>query len=451
MNLVPRRVKHQPPPPRPEDAIERAFTFADWLSTVGFGGVTYGTASTWSSPSIERTTASFENWARLGYGDNAIVFSLVDFRAKVLSEARFQFQERAGNRAGDLFGSGALRILEQPWPGGTAAELVAKMEVDASLAGNSYWVRRGDRLARLRPDRVAIVIGVPGDPTADPAMVDAEVVGYIHQRGPGPDDVDVFTAAEVAHYSPVPDPLASFRGMSWLQPVIREISLDHAITSHATGFFERGAALTYAIKLPKGYGADSSTVAKRVSDTFSGRHGGVANQHRALVLSDGMDIQTVGSTFRDADLKVLRGAGESRLAAAAGVPPVMVGFSEGLAAATYSNYSQARRRFADGTARPLWRSMADALAVLVDMPTPTTRLVVDTSEIAFLREDEKERAETLTQQAASIRQLIDAGFAPDAAVGAVTAGDLRGLSGQHSGLYSVQLQRPGADQTPGLA
>jgi phage portal protein BeeE len=57
---------------------------------------------------------------------------------------------------------------------------------------------------------------------------------------------------------------------------------------------------------------------------------------------------------------VTQGAGETRIAAAAGVPPVIVGLSEGLQAATYSNYSQARRRFADGTMRPLWRNAAVA-------------------------------------------------------------------------------------------
>ncbi|MEZ5408284.1 MAG: hypothetical protein R2761_09675 [Acidimicrobiales bacterium] len=190
-------------PTPPGGRHRRAYSFGDWLSAVTYGGLTYGTTSTWSSPSIEKAPASFENWARLGYGDNAIVFALIDFRAKVLSEARFQFQERVGNRAGDLFGTNALRILERPWPGGTAAELVAKMETDASLAGNSYWVRRGDRLVRLRPDRVAIIIGVNGDPAANPASVDSEVVGYLYYRGPGPEDVDLFTAAEVAHYSPV--------------------------------------------------------------------------------------------------------------------------------------------------------------------------------------------------------------------------------------------------------
>jgi hypothetical protein len=30
----------------------------------------------------------------------------------------------------------------------------------------------------------------------------------------------------VAHWSPIPDPLANFRGMSWLTPVLREIDAD---------------------------------------------------------------------------------------------------------------------------------------------------------------------------------------------------------------------------------
>jgi hypothetical protein len=59
--------------------------------------------------------------------------------------------------------------------------------------------------------------------------------------------------------------------------------------------------------------------------------------------------------MKQIDFKVTQGHGETRIAAAAGVPPIIVGLSEGLEAATYSNYGQARRRFADVTMRPLWR------------------------------------------------------------------------------------------------
>ena len=430
------------------EVVDRSFTFDDWLTSglVSFGGLNYGSTSNWGSTASTERAPSFMNYAGLGYKSNGPVFSLITTRALILSQAEFQFRDRHGNRSGELYGTPALRLLEQPEPGKTTAELLATMEVDASLAGNAYVVRRGDRLKRLRPDKVSIVIGVAGNPEADPTSVDSEVLGYVYHRGPAETDFDLFTVGEVAHFSPIPDPLASYRGMSWLTPIVREVSADEAVTTHVEGFFRNGANLGYVIKLNSdmfkfgGPGGDGRVV-QQIKDQFQRLHAGAARHNQALVLGAGMDVTTVGSTFRDAELKSLRAAGETRLAAAAGVPPVIAGFSDGIEAATYSNYSQARRRFADGTLRPLWRGMADALSVLVDMPTENTKLVVDTSQVAFLREDEGDQSEILVRQAGAIRQLIDAGYDPDAAVRTVTAGDLRGLVGQHSGLPSVQLQK----------
>jgi hypothetical protein len=116
-----------------------------------------------------------------------------------------------------------------------------------------------------------------------------------------------------------------------------------------------------------------------------------------------------------------------------------------LSSATYSNYSQARRRLVDGTMRPLWGAFASSAQSLLPPPSGS-RLWYDDRDIPFLREDVKDQAEILSSDASTVRQLIDAGYEPDAVVDAVKAGDLARLKGQHSGLYSVQLQEPGGEQ-----
>jgi hypothetical protein len=94
--------------------------------------------------------------------------------------------------------------------------------------------------------------------------------------------------------------------------------------------------------------------------------------------------------------------------------------------------------------RPLWRNAAASLAKLVTPPGGGARLWYDDRDIPFLAEDSKDLAEVLSKNAQTIKALVDAGYSPDAVVTAVEAGDLSRLVGQHSGLYSVQLQRPGA-------
>ena len=134
---------------------------------------------------------------------------------------------------------------------------------------------------------------------------------------------------------------------------------------------------------------------------------------------------------------------------AAGVPAVVLGISEGLAGSSLNagNYTAARRRFADMTMRPLWRSVCGVLAPFVQVPAGS-ELWYDDSDIPFLQEDMKDAADIAQTQAVAVRNLVDAGYDPDAAVLAVSTGNLRLLSGKHSGLYSVQLQPAGSTPQP---
>jgi hypothetical protein len=77
-----------------------------------------------------------------------------------------------------------------------------------------------------------------------------------------------------------------------------------------------------------------------------------------------------------------------------------------------------------------------------------SRLWYDDRDIPFLREDVKDQAEIFARDAASARQLVDGGWKSDAVLDAVGAKDLSRLRGQHSGLFSVQLQPPGLIEAP---
>lgn len=208
---------------------------------------------------------------------------------------------------------------------------------------------------------------------------------------------------------------------------------------------------TVNLVIKHGAGANEDKV-RRFSEMMRDKHGGIENAYKTLHLYPGADATPVGSNLKDIDFKSVRGGGETRVAAAAGVPPVIVGLSEGLAAATYSNYGQARRRLADGTAHPLWQNIAGSMELIVPRPRSRGdgldfRLWYDATDVPFLREDEKDAAEIAHLRAQTIRQLVDGGFTPESAVAAVDAGDYRLLV--HSGFLSVQLQKPGTtSQTP---
>lgn len=383
-----------------------------------------------------------------GYGEqlfqnNPVVFAACSARVMLVSQAQFKFRKLDG--AKELFGTEALKILENPWPNGTTSDLLSRMEQDVAIHGNAYVVRRrgagGDRLVCLDPKHVTIVMRTRADvyqSSFDP-NVDTEVSGYVY--APTDNEASFFDVKDVAHYAPTPDPTAQWRGMSWLSPAIREIQSDSAATAHKLKFFENAATPNMVVSF------DASKTAEQIrkfQELFDAQHKSTDNAYKTLFLA-GADATVVGNNFKDADFKAIQAMGETRIAACSGIAPVIIGFSEGLESATYANYSQARRRTADGTLRPLWGSATGALATIVDEPK-RSQLAVDESQIAFLREDERDRAEINQANASTIRTMLDAGFDPDAAVEAVLSGDLARLIGKHSGLFSVQLQPPGSQQ-----
>ena len=253
-----------------------------------------------------------------------------------------------------------------------------------------------------------------------------------------PEEVALLDISKVAHFAPDPDPLATYRGQSWMTAVLREIINDKAMEKHKTKFFENAAIPNISVSL-----SDAVTPAqfREFTAAMDLEHRGVENAYRTLYLGGGADVKVIGANLQQIDFESIQGRGETRLAARAGVPPVIVGLSEGLHQATYSNYSQAMRRFGDITMASLWGNAPGSLQVLVPPPGNDARLWYDTRHVAFLRDDAKARAEVESIRASTINIYITAGFTPESAVEAAVAEDATLLV--PTGLVSVQLQPPG--------
>ncbi|SDN17948.1 phage portal protein [Streptomyces wuyuanensis] len=376
------------------------------------------------------------------FATNPVIWACMVARQSVFSATRFQWQRLNQGRPSEMFGSTDLRLLEEPWTGGTTQDLLARVIQDADLAGNSYWTVVEDELVRLRPDWVYIVLE-PREFRG--GTLGWKKLGYVYQE-PSGEPVPLLVD-EVAHFAPVPDPLASYRGMSWLTPVIRETINDDLMSSHKRRFMENAATPNLVVRLAREVSPEAFEKFKAKMDAT---HKGAANAYKTMYLGGGADVSVVGKDFQQLDFSKVQGAGETRIAAAAGVPPIIVGLSEGLQAATYSNYGQARRRFADGTIHPLWQNVAGSFQRLVTPPggggSGAVRLWYDARDVPFLREDKKDATEIQGIQSRTIRTLLDAGYTAESVVPAVLSEDWGLLA--HSGLFSVQLQEPGGTGPP---
>ncbi len=334
-----------------------------WANSLLNGGLlaTYPT-----TPDKEPIEVDYVSYIQQAYKGDGIVFALILARQLVFSEARFLWREDNEGRLGRLFRTDELSLLENPWPGGTTGELLGRMEVVSSLAGSYYATTADDRgrignasrggpgrrIVEMRPDWVTLVLG---SKSGSPYALDTKVVGLLYDPKPryapsslGPsDDAVLLLPGECVFYSPLPDPDARFRGMSWLTPLIREIQADKAATIHKAKFFEHGATPNLVIKFDRETESDAFN---EFVERYKAEHQGAWNAYKSLFLTGGADVEVVGADFRQLDFSRTQGKGESRIASAAGVPPSWVGFSEGLqgSALNAGNFHAARRRFADG-------------------------------------------------------------------------------------------------------
>jgi phage portal protein BeeE len=416
-------------------------TFNEYSNFFNFAGLAYPIIQT-TLGSIDRERVAMSGVG--AYKASGPVASLVFARVQAFAQPRFQWTRFNGSKPGPLFGTPDLKVLERPWgPSSTTADLLARMEVDASLAGNSYTFKvRPGKLSRLRPEFVTIILGSETDSEHPQDAPDVEVAAYLYTPPSG--EQKLYFPEQVCHYAPLPDPYYHFLGMSWLTPVIRELQGDTLATEHKLRFFENAATPNLAIKFDPTIDIDK---VRQFRDLLEEDHAGAFNAWKTLYLGGGADPVTVGLNFQQMDYSVMQGRAESRLASAAGVPPSWVGFAEGLQGSSLNagNFTSARRRFTDGTLEHLWTNAASSMEAIVS-PPPGANLYLDRN-VPVTRDDAQDVAAIRMQESQMISQLIMQGFDPDSVVKAVAGGgDWTQL--EHTGLTSVQLSPPSEGTLP---
>ncbi len=397
---------------------------------------------------------NFLSFVQRAYRESPIVFAIIMNRIQLFRQGRFQWRDRLNGRPGDMFGTKELAILEHPWPGANTATMLALAEAQNACAGNFFAYRDGDRLRVMRPDWTDIVLGSLDDENVGPFDLNAELVAYVYQpRGFGSKEPPIVLAPEqVVHYMPTPDPEIPWRGMSWLSPIIAEISADKEMTKHKRAYLQGGATPNLGMvldpqKLNIKSPDDFEAWVKKFEELRSLRGGG--NPYKIMFTVGGADPKVLGANLDQIDFAKVQGSGEVRIAAAGMVHPVIVGLEAGLhgSALNAGNFEAAFRQFANGTIRPLWETMAGALERVVPKPLdndgnarPSVELATDDRDIPALQEDAQKQSETFKTDAETASTLYMGGWDADSVIDAIVAKDMRLLKGKHSGLPSVQVQ-----------
>lgn len=372
----------------------------------------------------------FVGYIRDVYRKNGPIFTCLLIRMMVFSEVRFAWRNfDEDGRPSGLFTTPDLEVVND-------GQVLAALELDGGAAGNGYAIITDQGLRRLRPDGVTVLTG---SPSGNPFDYRARILGYVYDTarlGGVRVDPVTFRPDEMIHYSPLPDGIAQWRGMSWITPVLDEIKGDRATTKHKLKFFENGAVPGLILSYDKGVTPEQIP---KYMEVFQETHGGIDNAYRALHMGGGVDPKTIGTNLQQLEFKTTQAAGEARIAAASGLGAVMAQFSEGLTGSSLNegNFKASKDRSEMVLFRPLWRIAARAIQKVLKRPDGA-HLWYDPRDVAFLRDDAKAEAEVHKLNAEALQSLWNSGWEPESAKQALLSGDFSHLT--HTGLQPVQAQ-----------
>jgi len=280
------------------------------------------------------------------------------------------------------------------------------------LHGNA-WVQvlkdakgRPEELFALRPERVGVIAGPDGWPTAY-----AYRVGDKSLTIPLLDEDASPNVIHIRHFHPADD----HYGAGCLAAADQAIATHNAAAGWNRMLLDNAArpsgALVYDTGDAGGLTADQF---ERLKAELAGAFAGSGNAGRPMLLEGGLKWQSMSLTPADMDFAELKAAAARDIALAFGVPPMLLGLPGD---ATYANYREANRALWRLTLLPLSAKLFSAIAEGLAPWFPGALLAIDLDRVPALAED-RERlwaqvsaADFLT--AAEKRALLGLPEAPD--------------------------------------
>jgi len=300
--------------------------------------------------------AKFRDLAQEAYGGNEVVYACLRLLSHAIPEAALKAYDGSNpDEPTPLDRQHPLTLLiKRPNELMTEYEFWELTTLQLAIIGRSTWWKERDNAGNiialwpLRPDRVGPIYSTSDKPG------ERLLQGWAY-RTPGQATSIALLRRDVLAFN-LPDPAGNsggvVEGLGPTQVLARQISSDNEATKFVGALLANYAAPTIALKMKTAIRDEKQ--AELIKAKFRYEFGGDRRGTPAL-LDDDADIQTIGFNLRELEFPELREVSESRIAAAYGVPPILVGLRVGLEHSTYANFKEARRLFAETTLSDYWR------------------------------------------------------------------------------------------------
>jgi HK97 family phage portal protein len=231
-------------------------------------------------------------------------------------------------------------------------------------------------LFALRPDRVKIIAGSDGWPSAYEYNVAGDRILLAAEDEDGWPNVIQIKAMH---------PLDDHLGASALAAAQQAVAIHNAASEWNRSLLENAARPSGALVYETGDGAGlTKEQFERLKCELETAFSGSVNAGRPMLLDGGLKWQSMAMTPADMDFATLKSAAAREIALAFGVPPMLLGLPGDN---TYSNYREANRALWRLTLLPLTQKLFAALQEGLEGWFPEDALTLDLDQITALSED----------------------------------------------------------------
>lgn len=335
--------------------------------TAAFGALAHATvkylplAPYYLSHLLWLISQKFVDLARDGYGGNAAVYACLRLLSQSVPEPPLvaYYREDDGGAGVPLPWNHPARVLvRNPNPFLTEYELMELITLHLGITGRfTAWKERsilGQTIALwpLRPDRVGPIYG-------DAAAGEPLLIGWSYQI-PGTTHYQPIPVQDILNIN-IPNPSGEsggiVEGLGPMQVLAAEVGVDNEATRFV-GNLVSNYAVPGTVLHTKGR-LSSPEDAKIIKQAFMADFGGAKRGEPAILDADST-ISTVGFSLQQLEFPQVRKISESRVAAAFGVPAILVGLLVGLESGIRATTDELRALFAETTLVNYWQRYQDA-------------------------------------------------------------------------------------------
>lgn len=358
--------------------------------------------------SLPRTRYPYRRDVREGL-DSGVVMAPINWILRNFTEAELRMQRKSAGMWAPMETHPIVELVDHPNPSYDGDLLWKATCVSYFLDGNAYWHK-----VRNVFGQVIELWYIPHfliDPIAPRGGLG--YLSHYNYRPTGFGQPIELQPRDVIHFRFGLDPRNVRKGLSPLQPLLREVFTDDEAANFSASLL-RNMGVPGGVIAPKD--SDSVPSPDDIKELKEYMKTGFTGDKRGewLVLGTPTEVAQFGFNPQNLMLGSMRDIAEERVCAALGIPAAVVGFGAGLQSTKVGATMKELRRLAwtsclQPTQRTLSRQLTQSLLPDVISQTARFRLRFDVSSVPAFQEEEHEHTKKVALQVSSGMLRVDRG------------------------------------------